>query len=228
MKNVRNLFLLTCILIIATLSLTGCGTSNTEADATDATTTDVATDKEVEIDYTKEAEKNLLAIANAHTEDELKSAITEDSFDTVNDILSSFPDDNYSVSAELLGTYSDYDVYNFEVTNKDTKESKSGCGLFKKVNDAYLFCNNTSVLNTFVQNTQCSTCGGSGSIYTGGNTCGICGGTGKMFNPNMNFDPNTNSYYGGMDTCTGCAGAGKIGTNTNICPSCNGTCFILK
>lgn len=228
MKNLKSFFLFTCILIIVSLSLTGCGTDNKPADIPIDTATDVVTETEVQIDYTKEAEKTLLTLAKAQTEDELKSVITEDSFDTANDILSAFPDDNYAVTAQLLGTYNDYDVYNFEITNKDTNESTSGCGLFKKENDGYLFNNNKNVLDLFVQSCQCSTCGGNGMIHTGGTACAICGGTGQMYNPNLHHDPNTNSFYGGMSACSGCGGIGYTGSNTNVCTACQGACFILN
>lgn len=193
----------------------------TETDGTTASTT--TTSHQTELSVSDCLEK----LASAETAEEVENYVTENTYDKADAIASAYPGISYDATTEKIGDYGIYEVHKYELFDETTSELvEKSMVLCLKTDDGYLICSNNDVLSEFSNSCCCSTCGGSGSIYTG-TTCAICSGTGQQYIPNAYFDAALNMWQGQYQACSGCAGAGMTGGTNVICSGCGGSGFIL-
>ena len=151
-----------------------------------------------------------------------------DSTDAIKKDLILFAGKTYKVEANYLGSYDHYDFFRFTIRLAENGEvAMTPLMVLQPQAEEYVLCLLSSVLQTIENHCKCTTCQGSGQVYTGGNTCAICAGTGQQYYPNVYYDAALQMWQGLYQVCSGCAGAGHTGGILLTCDICRGIGLIL-
>lgn len=237
----RNVLIIAITLVLAIAAVVGAliitSPDKTESNKSkkDETTTRVEAqveDKETDADKvpaTEELEKMLKDIFESDDAEYMLQHLDGASLERAQELCNFYSGTEYDVNLEYVTTYKQYLLYHY--TSKvieGTGTDEDSYLVFTKVGDEYKLCVAQDAMNDINEHFACSTCGGAGSISTGGTqTCGICGGLGQQYVPNLYYDA-VLGWQGGTIACSGCGGAGHTGATYSTCHTCGGIGVVIE
>lgn len=234
----NRFYAMLCILLVCCFAFTACGDrEETKDEKSKNKTSSVAVDSSLAsessktpvilIDKTTRVVECLKEVMEAETAEDIKGRIVNPTEQEAESLAEYYPDKQYTVTAEKVGTFEEYDLFSYTAKGSDGHtETNMALVLF---DGTYCrLCVDDAVAARFQAERKCSLCGGAGTTQTSGTPCGICGGTGQQYIDNAYFDAALQSWQGQWQACGGCGGAGTIGGVSTPCGGCDGRGFLAN
>lgn len=230
----KKLCMLLSMVCLFSFLLTSC---TTQTDKKDETTTkesseevsELTKEEKVELEKTlKTVEEKVYGLINAETEEEISAFVTELPDGYAENILETFPHDDYIVSVEKIGEYNQYDAFYISVESESDKEFLStGVQLYKSTDKGYLIETNEEFLDKVAQSCSCPSCSGYGNILVREGDCPVCNGTGMVYKEKAEYNKATKTWESSYVDCSGCKGTGEANNTTTLCETCKGAGLVF-
>ncbi len=182
----KKLSLLISILCLCSFVLTSCTTTGNNTGT--KTTTEIPTTQQSQAELQKEQkliEDIMRGLLKSKTLEEVSEYVLEADELYLEALLNSFPDDDYIITAEKLGNYKEYVVYNIVAEREsDPEYYVSAMQIFEKTDKGFMITIDDEIVNEICETHICLLCDGSGYVEASEDvveTCERCDGVGFMF-----------------------------------------------